>query len=303
MQLTFILPVSVGQNSGGSSDLAELARAAETAGMGALAYSEHPAPSRKWLDNGGHDSFDPLVGLAFCAAATSRIRLMTLLLVLPYRNPLLAAKSIASLDVLSGGRLTVVAGAGYLRSEFLALGVDFEERNALLDESLAVLDSAWRGEGLSFTGRHFDAIDQGLRPPPVQLPRPPIWLGGNSKVAKARAIRMGNGWAAVQADATISGTTRTAALETIPQIGEAIVAIREDVASAGGDPRSFQVQVEAFAGNFAREDLSYADRLDQLRALAAVGADHAVVHPPTDQIADATRFVREVGARLVSDLS
>src|SRR5258707_1375535 len=109
-------------------------QAVEAAGLDAIALTDHPAPSRKWLASGGHETLDPFVGLAFCAAVTSRIRLMTHLVVVPYRNPLLQARSMAALDVLSGGRTTFVLGTGYLRSEFAALGVDFDQRNALFDE-------------------------------------------------------------------------------------------------------------------------------------------------------------------------
>src|SRR6266702_8502534 len=80
-----------------------------------ISFSEHPAPSHKWLNAGGHESLDQTSALAFCAAVTSRLRLMTYLLVLPYHNPFLAAKALSTVDVLSGGRLTVVAGTGYLR--------------------------------------------------------------------------------------------------------------------------------------------------------------------------------------------
>jgi alkanesulfonate monooxygenase SsuD/methylene tetrahydromethanopterin reductase-like flavin-dependent oxidoreductase (luciferase family) len=121
-----------------------IARAAEQAGFGSIALTEHPAPSAKWLAAGGHESFDPLSALAFVAGVTERIRLLTYLLVLPYRNPLLAAKQAATVDVLSGGRLTLGVGTGYLRSEFVALGADFAERNELFDEAIEVMTGVWR---------------------------------------------------------------------------------------------------------------------------------------------------------------
>ena len=106
--------------------MARLARDAEAAGVDAIALTDHPAPSQKWLEGGGHETLDPFVGLAYMAAATRTLRLMTYLTVVPYRNPLLLAKSMTSLDVVSGGRATFVLGTGYLRSEFAALGVDFD---------------------------------------------------------------------------------------------------------------------------------------------------------------------------------
>ncbi|WP_414637513.1 TIGR03619 family F420-dependent LLM class oxidoreductase [Amycolatopsis sp.] len=181
----------------GPEGLAEFARAAEEAGFDAVAFTEHPAPSLKWLRAGGHASLDPLAALAFCAATTSRIRLLTYLLVLPYRNPLLAAKTIATVDLLSGGRLTLGAGGGYLRSEFAALGADFGTRGALLDESLEVLRGLWSGESFGFDGRAFTAgagtaaassgVDRRQRPQRATPRRPR--RAGLEPVADRRTVR------------------------------------------------------------------------------------------------------------------
>ena len=131
-------------------------QAAEGAGFSAVAFTEHPAPSKKWLDAGGHEALDPLAALSFCAAVTERIGLMTYLLVLPYHNPFMLAKRLATVDLLSEGRLTVVAGTGYLRSEFLALGVDMAARNELFDESIEVMRGVWTNVPFDHKGRHLD---------------------------------------------------------------------------------------------------------------------------------------------------
>jgi alkanesulfonate monooxygenase SsuD/methylene tetrahydromethanopterin reductase-like flavin-dependent oxidoreductase (luciferase family) len=119
--------------------IAEMARHAEDLGFEAVHVTDHPAGDQQWLDTGGHHALDPFVALSFAAAATTRLRVQTHIIVLPYRNPFLTAKSVLSLDVLSGGRLTLGVAAGYLRSEFNALGVDFNERNELFDEALEVM--------------------------------------------------------------------------------------------------------------------------------------------------------------------
>ncbi len=111
---------------GTGSAVAEMARAAETAGFDAVYVTEHPVPGTAWMRTGGHHAFDPFVALAFAAAATERLRVQTHLCVLPYRNPFLTAKAAASLDALSGGRLILGVGTGYLEVEFEALGVDFD---------------------------------------------------------------------------------------------------------------------------------------------------------------------------------
>src|SRR4051812_26578808 len=119
--------------------MSAVAVSAEDAGFAAVGFTDHPAPSDKWMRAGGHDSLDPFSALAYCAAVTTKLRLMTFLLIAPYRNPLLTAKCAASVDVLSKGRLVLALGSGYLRSEFAALGIEFSERNDLLDEAVTAM--------------------------------------------------------------------------------------------------------------------------------------------------------------------
>ncbi len=105
--------------------VSELAILAETHGWDGFSFTEHPAPTAKWLSTGGHQSLDPFVALAHVAAVTSRLKLLTYLAVLPYRNPLSLAKSAATVDKLSNGRFILGVGTGYLKAENFALGVDF----------------------------------------------------------------------------------------------------------------------------------------------------------------------------------
>jgi probable F420-dependent oxidoreductase len=175
--------------------ISEIAVEAERLGFDAIHVTEHPAPSERGLAEGGHHAPDSFVTLAVAAAHTSRIKLQTHLTVLPYRNPFILAKAVATLDLASGGRVILGAGAGYLEDEFRALGASFAERNELTDEVLEVLPKIWRGEPFSFSGRYFEADRSVSLPRPVQDPHPPIWLGGNSKKAIRRAARFGQGWA------------------------------------------------------------------------------------------------------------
>ena len=119
-----------------SGEISDVAVAVEQAGFDAFALTEHPIPGANWLAHGGHQTLDPFVGLAFAAAVTERIRLLTHLSVVPYRNPFLLAKTAATLDRCSKGRFILGIGTGYHKTEFFALGVDFDERNALFDEAL-----------------------------------------------------------------------------------------------------------------------------------------------------------------------
>src|SRR5207245_8055946 len=126
--------------------------------------------------------------------ATRRLKLLTGILVLPYRNPFLTARAVSSLDVFSGGRVILGVAAGYLRSEFNALGVDFERRNELTDEYLAALKAAWGAEEFNFEGSGYKAARARILPHPVQSPHPQIWVGGNSPRAIRREGEVGEGW-------------------------------------------------------------------------------------------------------------
>ena len=174
--------------------IADVAAAAETAGFDAVFVTDHPAPSDRWLATGGHHALDPFVALSFAAAATTRLRLHTNLLVLAYRNPFHSAKAIATLDALCRGRMIVGVGAGYLEPEFEALGVDFGQRNELTDEAIVTMRAAWRGESVTASGVGWHAAGNTVRPTPAQQPGPPIWVGGNSHRAIRRAVELGDGW-------------------------------------------------------------------------------------------------------------
>jgi probable F420-dependent oxidoreductase len=210
----------------------EVARAAERCGFDGLSISEHPAPGARWLHAGGHQTLDPLVTLGYVAGATERLRLITNLVVAPYRNPFILAKAAATLDKLSGGRFTLGLGAGYLKGEFFALGVDMEERNALFDEVLDVLPLHWSGEPFSYEGRHFNARDIIARPRPVQNPIP-IWLGGNSRLTRRRVAQRAQGWMPMAGGPELSTTARTPALNSVEELATAISEVRQLAAEAG----------------------------------------------------------------------
>src|SRR5271154_7574037 len=109
--------------------IAKVAAAAEAAGIHGFGLTDHPAPSQRWLEAGGHDALDPFVTMGYAAAHTTTLRLIPNIVVLPYRNPFIVAKAAASLDALSGGRFVLSVATGYLRSEYRALGIDFQRRN------------------------------------------------------------------------------------------------------------------------------------------------------------------------------
>ncbi len=177
---------------------ARVARAAEAAGFDSVWTGEHvvlPDPQVPPSPVPAHfPMLDPAVALSFLAAHTERLLLATGIVILPQRNPVVLAKEMASLDVLSKGRLVLGVGAGYLEPEFRALGAGFEDRGARTEEWLDVLVSLWTEESPRHAGQFFQFEGIDARPRPVQRPHPPIVMGGTSPPAYRRAVGRSQGW-------------------------------------------------------------------------------------------------------------
>jgi len=261
--------------------IGELAHAAEEAGFGAVYTTDHPFPGDDWLAHGGHHALDPLVALSFAAAATSTVLLHTNLFIVAYRNPFLAAKGIATLDVLSGGRTVIGLGAGYLEPEFEALGVPFDERNDRMDEALAAMEAAWSGESVSVDGASYRAPGNTMLPRPVQRPRPPLWIGGNSRRAIRRAVESADGWCPFPIPASAASLTRTAPMRSAADLAEALDYARDHADAVG--------RTEPLTVCFIPDGLSMGDRpvdegrvVASIEELAAVGVDWVAVSLPGD---------------------
>jgi probable F420-dependent oxidoreductase len=224
---------SVGLPTEDPSAIIEVARAAERLGFGACYATDHPFPPNRWLRGGGHRALDPFVALSFAAAATTKLGLQTHVLVLPYRNPFLAAKSVLSLDVLSGGRVILGVASGYLKEEFDALGADFEARQEASDQAVVAMKLAWTSDDVHHLGRGFkaDGHSNGFRP--IQTPHPPIWGGGNSKRAIRRAVELCDGWVPFPNSASMAKHTRTDAIESIDDLRQRIAYARDHAKTVG----------------------------------------------------------------------
>ena len=139
--------------------------------------------------------YEPLAALNFLAGCTQRVRLGTHVLILPYRNPVLTAKILSTLDVLSGGRVILGAGVGWMEEEFQALGLNtYPERGAVTDEYIRLYKELWTQEHPEFQGKYYQLSGAGFQPKPVQKPHPPIWIGGHTGPAIRRAATLGDGW-------------------------------------------------------------------------------------------------------------
>ena len=144
---------------------------------------------------GRGDALEQLSLVAFVAGISERARLVTSVMVLPHRNPLITAKSLATIDVLSKGRLTVGVGTGWMREEFEALGAaDFDQRGKVSDEYLRILKKCWTLDPVAHHGEFYSFEALHCIPRPVQKPHPPIWIGGHSRHSLRRVARLGDGW-------------------------------------------------------------------------------------------------------------
>jgi probable F420-dependent oxidoreductase len=278
--------------------VAEVARAAERAGFDSVAVTDHPFPQDEWMRSGGHHALDPFVALSFAAAATERIRLLTFIYVVTYRNPFLSAKAAASLDVLSGGRFVFGLAAGYLEPEFTALGVPFAERDELADEAIRAMKAAWSGSGVAFEGRHFAAHGHTALPRPLQQPHPPIWVGGNSKRAIRRAVELGDGWMPIFNPAQHASRRRTPAIESAADI-RARLAYAAEIAERAGRTTPLEVVITArgLAG-FGTATFERQKFVDDVGELKEAGITYLAVNLPaasrTEHVDRIARFARDV---------
>ncbi len=178
----------------GPVEMARVARQADKSGYFYVAVCDHTAIPRRLADAMSTTWYDTVATLGWLAGITSRTRLMSHVYIAALRHPLRAAKELATLDVLSGGRLIVGAGAGHVTEEFDLLGPPFDERGAAFDEALESIALSLVEEFPELPGPRWPAKEMGVSPRPVQRPRPPIWVGGSTRPALRRAARFGDGW-------------------------------------------------------------------------------------------------------------
>jgi probable F420-dependent oxidoreductase len=317
MQIGFNLPIS---GSFVSPDIVtRIAQEGEALGYDYLTLTDHivlpnlRVPGYPYSESGEFFSEGPeirhelLTTTAFVAAQTSRIRLGLAVMVVPHRPAVLAAKILATLDVLSGGRLVVGIGSGWLQAEFDAVvSTPFAERGTVTDEYLQAFRILWAEERPSFAGRwvRFDGIE--LAPKPLQKPHPPIWVGGESGPSLRRAARFGDAWYPI-------GSNNRHLLDTLPRYRKGIDRLRRFAAEAGRDPASVAltyrvkrygkvVPERASDGErrlFSGTDEDIAADLRALRDLGVAAIDIDFECPEADaSIAEMRRFKDKVLSRV-----
>lgn len=275
------------------------AKAIEQAGFYAGTVTDHPVPSARWLDNGGHYAQDPFVMLSMAGAVTTTLKLQTNILVLPYRNPFITARMVSTLDRFTNGRVILGLGAGYLKAEYKALGVEFDNRNDLMDEYMQAMKLAWTGEDFEFEGTGYKALGNRMLPTPVQTPHPPLLVGGNSKRALRRAVELGDAWHPFFVPKAITDTARTVNLSEDRDIVDAIAYMAEHAEKIG---RAVPPQVIASSTFSIKDGWNAQEALDHFAHLKTLGVDGSGASIYTETRSEycdqAARFGEEVIARI-----
>jgi len=313
MQLGFNL-----SNSGRLCDpaiMSRIARAGEALGYDYLTITDHvvlpdlKVPGYPYSESGEfygaeHDiRHEQLTTTAWIAAQTSKIRLVLAVIVVPHRQAVLAAKQLATIDVLSGGRLVVGIGAGWLKAEFDAVvTTPFAERGAVTDEYLQVFKTLWTNETSSFSGKYVNYENIAFKPQPTQKPYPPIWVGGESPPSMRRTARHGDAWYPI-------GTNARHPLDSIELLAAGMAKLRKMVIDNGRDPAAVptvlrfkrfgeEVPAKASDGNRRLMHGSPAEMAADLRALRDMGvvAIDIDIEKPTEaeSLARLTRFKEDV---------
>jgi probable F420-dependent oxidoreductase len=223
-----------------------VAQAAERAGFAFLSVNDHivvpvkldsPYPysaGGQWSAAEQGHCLEQLATLSFLAGCTERLRLLTSVMVVPHREPILAAKMLATIDVLSEGRLIVGVGAGWMAEEFRLLGAPFAERGAATTEYLEAFKALWTMDRPAYRGEHVAFGDLIFEPKPIQKPHPPVWIGGESKAALRRLVRVGDAW--------YPGNNNPAApLDTPERLTAGLSELRKLAREAGRDPASIGI--------------------------------------------------------------
>lgn len=274
------------------------AREAEAAGFDSLWVSDHvviprrmsvpypQSPDGRFPVPPEAPFLEAIATLLFVAGCTERIALGTSVCIVPWRNPVLLAKQLATLDVLSGGRLIVGVGAGWFPEEFDALAVPYAQRGARTDEYLRVMLALWTNDKAAFSGRYYRIADVGFAPRPLQQPHPPVWVGGDSAGALRRAGRFGQAWHAP-------------AGHTADELAAGLATARRQAERAGRDPAAVGLMVRC---RLPQQPWPHA-ALALLTGYAAVGVEHVVLETYAPTLEQGHRVLETLARDIVPAVS
>ena len=291
--------------------------AAERAGFDFLSVSDHivaPAHLRSNYPYAASGVFaaaehgyclDQLTTMAFLAGCTERLRLLASVMVVPHRPAMLTAKMLATIDVLSNGRLILGAGAGWMKEEFDLLGAPFEERGEITDEYLAAFQELWTKDAPAFNGNYVNFSDLLFYPKPAQKPCPPIWIGGESGPALRRTIRFADAWYP-------GNNSQSTPLDTAARLAVGIARLKDTCAAAGRDPGTIEVALlvqnffewESYKiGDGSARRLytgSAADMAEDTAALSAIDVGYVALRLGGETVEEAVERIERFGAEVIA---
>lgn len=294
-----------------------VAQAAERAGFDFIAVNDHIVvpgalgsaypytPGGVWSAAEHGHCFDQMTTLAFLAGCTEKLRLLTSVMVVPYREPLSAAKALATIDVLSGGRLIVGVGAGWMEEEFKLLKAPFAARGKATDEYLAAWKSLWTEDSPRMAGDHvaFDSVI--FAPKPIQKPHPPIWVGGESPAALRRAVTHGDAWYP-------GNNNQQKPMDTPVRLAAGMADLKRMADKHGRDPatmgmsliiqNAFDWEASKTQDGSARRMFtgSSAEMLADWAALEGLGVAHAALRIGGSTITECVERIERFGAEVIA---
>lgn len=279
-----------------AANLKVIAGKAETLGYNYLSVSDHiVVPMRiqsdypysdtgdfPWTDGGNVDCMEQFTLLSWLIALTSKIRLLTSVTVVPHRNPLFMAKSLATMDQLSNGRITFGCGAGWMLEEFEALGLpDFSQRGRVTNEYIEAIKLIWTDDRPNYDGNFIKFSEIGMEPKPFQTPHPPIWIGGESKRALERTVAIGDVWYPF-------GTNPRFRMDTIGTYRDRVNILRGLSEAAGRNPDTIGLAYNcAFHSTTSKKNLeggrlimtgAPADRAQDINDFSEIGTNSIIVN-------------------------
>ena len=277
MRFGYTLPNHYGVED--PADLVGLASEAEELGFNSVWVSHHLLNLDYIADRlGTKPYYDPLTVLTWVASDTERIRLGTSVLVLPLLEPMALSKQLATIDIMSGGRLDVGVGVGGMRAEIEAIGFDLANRGSYTDESIEVMKALWAGETVSYAGRHFSFSGALASPAPLQAPHPPLLVGGSSDPSLRRVARYGDAWHA----SMLLPDRMAPRLERLDQELEAVGRTRSDLS----------LSVRLVVGDAVPHDT--------VEAYAALGVEEVALEIETGDVSEQRRWLRALAAELIA---
>jgi probable F420-dependent oxidoreductase len=274
--------------------IADFSRLAEELNFDSIWTTDHIAVSKRFTVPYGK-IYESLLTLDYAAAKTERVKLGTSIIVLPMRNPILFAKQTATLDQLSGGRLILGLGAGWMHDEFATLGFDFQKRGRIMDEQIRLLRVLWTGESAKFEGRFFRFNEIAFEPTAAQRGGPHVWIGGSSDAALRRVSSLGDGWHPVGLSPKELSEGKKKLDSILNQGRKVTITVRVPVAisSSGTTSYSLSSGEQAYMIGGTRETV-----VQEIEAFKRSGLDHLVCYfgnEPYDKIASqATLFAKEI---------